>query len=108
MAYHVMHIYGDMDSPPLDSLGSVLDELSSADQEHFDVALSHESGWTLSVSSGGRLIIGNDEERGTERHVTGFDPMGADREAIIRLWVLLAQGGVQEVLNALPWKPGYQ
>ena len=108
MAYHVTHVQGDMDSPPLDALGAVLEELATADQEHFEVAMSHESGWTLSVSSAGRLVLEKVEQRGTEKHVTGLEPLGRDREAILRIWTSLANGEVDTVLGELPWQPGYR
>ena len=108
MAYHVTHVFGEMDTPGLEDLGAVLDELANADQEHFDVALSHESGWTLSVFAGGRLVLENVEQRATERHTSGLDPLGRDKNMILGLWTSLAQGNVDQVIASLSWQPGYR
>jgi hypothetical protein len=108
MAYHVTHVFGEMDTPGLEDLSAVLDELANADQEHADVALSHESGWTLSVSAGGRLILENVEQRATERHMSGLEPLGRDKNMIIGLWTSLAQGNVDHVIGSVSWQPGYR
>lgn len=42
--------------PPDEAVRVLLDELDTADAEHPDVAVSHESGWTLSAFRGGRLV----------------------------------------------------
>ena len=48
--------------PPIESLDALLAELDYIDHEHPDVAVSHESGWTLSAFPSGRLIYENVED----------------------------------------------
>jgi hypothetical protein len=108
MAYHVTHVFGDMDTPSAEDFRTVLGELGSADQEHSEVSLSHESGWTISVSAGGRLVLENIEERGSARHMVGLDPLGRDKERILEIWASLAQGELDKVTESFSWEPGYK
>jgi hypothetical protein len=47
--------------PPKEAVRALLDEPDVADVEHPDVAVSPESGWTLSAFSGGWLVWENVE-----------------------------------------------
>jgi hypothetical protein len=50
MSYFVNNVMGDsIDEPDGARIRELLAELKNADNEHFDIALVHESGWSLSV-----------------------------------------------------------
>ena len=50
MAFTITHVSGAMESdPPVEAVRDLVEELAGADVEHPDVAVSHESGWTLSA-----------------------------------------------------------
>jgi hypothetical protein len=103
MAFTITHVSGAMESdPPLSALPALLEELATADAEHPDVAVGHESGWTLSAFSRGALVWENVEEPETVGHLTDVD-----RLEIRRLFEAVAMGDVDAV-SALPWRPGYR
>ncbi len=102
MAFHITHTHGAMESsPPLSSLPGLLDELATADPEHADVSLTHESEWCISVSRSGYVSCEN-LEAGEPRHMRELS-----RERILDLWARLARGEV-ESLKSEPWLPGYR
>jgi hypothetical protein len=85
-----------------DDLDALLDELADAsDAEHSDVAVTHESGWTLGGFTSGRLIWENVESEAEPRHAVEVSPT-----EMRRLFGLLAQGAIGRV-EASDWKPGY-
>jgi hypothetical protein len=50
MSYFVNNVTGEsIDEPDEARIRELLAELKNADNEHFDMALVHESGWSLSV-----------------------------------------------------------
>jgi hypothetical protein len=106
MAFSVTHRYGAMTSnPPLSALPALLDELNDRpeDEEHGSVAVKHESEWCLSTSRSGCLIWENVECKDSKpRHMPD-----AAREEILRLWEALAKGEI-DLINAEPWRPGYE
>lgn len=63
MAFHARTRQGEfIANPDISVIKNVLDELDEPlDPEHPDVALSHESGWTLPAFSGGLVIWENVE-----------------------------------------------
>ncbi len=63
MAFFVQHLDGSSERPTATvRFASLLDELERASTEHGDVAVTHESGWTLTVFGGGRVAWENVEE----------------------------------------------
>lgn len=82
-------------------LPSLLDELQTADAEHGDVALTHESEWCISVSRSGYVTFEN-LEQGEPRHMRGVS-----RDKILDLWARLARGDI-ESLETEAWIPGYR
>ena len=59
MAYVITHLSGaqkGLDSPM--AFGQLLDELDDASAEQPDVAVSDESGWSLSALASGDVILG--------------------------------------------------
>jgi hypothetical protein len=102
MAFHITHSDGSMGScPPLSVLPSLLDELLLADDEHGNIALTHESEWCISVSPSGHVLFEN-LEQGEPRHLRQ-----ASREKILDLWARLARGDI-ESLETEAWVPGYR
>lgn len=100
MAYSITHRSGAMESnPPIDALDALLAELDYIDQEHPDVAVSHESGWTLSAFPSGRLIYENVENLDLPAR-----QVFADRAAARGLFGFLAAGDVER-LEAERWEP---
>ena len=81
---------------------AVLSELDGPeDDEHLDVSLSHESGWTLSAYRNGVVVWENVEEGDQPRHL-----MGVPRSELMRLWMALASGRF-DLVDAEPWLLGY-
>lgn len=102
MAFSMTHTSGAMDQDPsLEAVRALLDELDTADDEHSDVAVSHESGWTLSALQGGRLAWENVEEDEEPRH-----RVGVERNEVVRLFEALTRGDLAEI-ETQPWSPGY-
>ena len=101
MTYRVTHTTGAMDADyPVDRFPVLLDELAKADGEHADVAVSHESEWTLTIGRSGVLILENVEDE-DPMHV---GPIG--RSATLELMTALAHGRLDDV-RSMPWVEGY-
>jgi hypothetical protein len=102
VTFSITHISGAMElDPSKEAVRALLDELDTADAEHPDVALSHESGWTLSAFSSSRLVWENIEGDEEPRHRDNVP-----RHEVVRLFDALASGNMPEV-EAQPWTPGY-
>lgn len=88
MVFHVTHLNGSMDSGRYDGLPDLLDELLAADGEHADVSVQHESGLSVSVFRGWRLVV-EDVEEGTVGPVwREFN----DRELVLEVLEEVARG----------------
>lgn len=71
------------------------------DQDHPEVALYHLSGWCIAVYPSGVAIL---KLRGSNN-----DPWHmrcTSQEQVLKLWMLLAEGKLDE-LGAAGWLPGY-
>jgi hypothetical protein len=91
-----------MDQDPPDSaLPALADELAAADDEHPDVAVSDESGWTLSAFGNGRVVWENVEEDDEPRHLEAVD-----RDRLVAMFEALARGDIASI-EANPWMTGY-
>lgn len=103
MAFHARTRQGEVIADPdISVIRKILDELGEPlDPEHPDVALSHESGWTLSAFPGGLVIWENVETDEGPQHRSDID-----RDQILRLWLALAEGGISKV-DEFGWSPGY-
>ncbi|MDA1053472.1 MAG: hypothetical protein O3C40_23735 [Planctomycetota bacterium] len=100
MAFHVSSRWGgDEAEPSVDRMRAILAELDANDDEHPDVALSHESEWCLSAYPSG-LLVWENLEQGEPRHMNGIP-----RERVLALWLKLAQGQLDDI-EAEPWLPG--
>ena len=91
------------DSPSLDRLANLYDELLAADGEHGDVAVVHDdSHWCMSAHRNGGLVF---EQLGT-RGATARYMTHVPKERVLELWKRLIDGDVDGVL-AEPWELGY-
>jgi hypothetical protein len=98
VAFHVSDRQGASRSDATEvELKLVLAELDGThDPEHPDVALSHESGWTLSAFESGLLVWENLEEDDEPRHMTEVS-----RSEVLRLWLALAR----RLRRPARWRP---
>lgn len=102
MSFTIAHRTGDMEvGPSIDGLPALVDELDRDDPEHPDVAVSHESGWTLSAYPGGLISWENVEQDGEPRHMRHVS-----RERLIELFTEVALGHL-ETLEREAWAAGY-
>src|SRR5262245_51203859 len=86
--------------PSMAAVDPVLAELDGPpDDEHPDVALSHESGWTLSAFASGLVVSENVEADDPPRRLTEVR-----REQVRELWLALAVGDF-EAIEQQPWQP---
>ena len=100
MAFHVSSRWGGHESEPsVDRMRAILAELDTNDDEHPDVALTHESEWCLSAFPSG-LLIWENLEQGEPRHMNGIS-----RERVLALWIKLAHGQL-DAIEAESWLPG--
>lgn len=102
MTFSVTHIDGSMEQPDdVSGFAELLGELNAATVEHGDVAVGHESGWTLTVLARGRVVWENVEEGSAPKHLDGLS-----RDEILELMTLVAAGDTNDV-EARAWAPGY-
>ena len=100
--FNVTHMdsSGDAD-PPVESLGSLYEELWSSGIRDGNVAVTHEeTGWCLSAHRDGRLVF-ELLDRGGERHM-----IPVPKEQVIELWKRLIEGDISGLFQE-PWKSGY-
>ncbi len=101
MTYHVTHYTGSMEADfPVERFGDLYDELCSADSEHSDVSVTHESEWSLAVYKSGFVVLENLEDG---------DPLHAgplDRETVLELMRAVAEGRIADA-QAHSWTDGY-
>jgi hypothetical protein len=76
-----------------------LDSVDFSDQEHGAAWLTDEFENSLEINGGGRLVFSLGEA-GLPRHM-----MGVSTETVVRLWLQLAQGRIEE-LEREQWSPG--
>jgi len=103
MAFTITHVSGAMESnPPSEALSALVAELAEADREHPDVAVSDESGWTLSASPSGRVVWENIEDDTIEpRHLEGVSAW-----ELLEMFERLAVSDVA-ALEGQAWLAGY-
>ncbi len=101
MRYHVMHWTGETESDyPPQRFGERLDELAFAEREHPDVAIVHESEWSLTILRSGFVVWEHPDEGGPKH----LGPL--DAPTILRLMVKVADGRISD-LNSEAWRSGY-
>lgn len=102
MTVHLQHLDGSSSQDSSDAaLVELLAEVAQIDDEHPDVAVTHESGWTLLAFERGSVVWENVESDEQPRHMTG-----APRAKILQLWAQLREGNL-EAIEAEPWIRGY-
>ena len=103
MSYHITHWLGDSESSPgTDRFGELFDELALADDEHPDVFVTHESGWSLGVNRKGRAYWENiEDDSAAPRHLESVS-----REKFIELATSIAAGEFATI-EGEDWEPGY-
>ncbi|WP_198141326.1 hypothetical protein [Verrucomicrobium spinosum] len=101
MSCFVQSRWGDcVDDPSESKMREVLAELDVPDPEHPDAWLTHESGWTLSIFSGGSCILSNSAMDTGPQYLEAIS-----RAEALQLWIKLSRGQVQD-MQSLPWKDG--
>ncbi|MGP3976706.1 hypothetical protein ACTWQF_22380 [Streptomyces sp. 8N114] len=104
MTYFLTTAMGDsIDEPGEAAMQHALDSLDTeADEEHPDVSLSHESGWTLSAFRSGLLWWELIADAGDDDGPAPGALRGVPREEVLRLFSLLAAGRIDQI-ESLPW-----
>lgn len=102
MAFNVMHRDGSMDDSVRASFDALVAELDGPhDPEHPNVAVSHESGLTLSAFASGLVIFENVEDDSVEpRHL-----LGVSRAHAAELFCLLSVADLA-ALERDDWQSG--
>jgi hypothetical protein len=101
MSFTIMHWTGEMErDPSAERIDALITELEHVDEEHPDIALSHESGWTLSAFQDGRVFWENVENDDTPPRWM----RGVRREHLRMLFGRLADGDLAAV-DSEPWEP---
>jgi len=88
--------------PPLSALGTLVAELENADNEHPDIAVTIECGWTLSAFRGGHVIWENVEAD----DVLPQHMLGVNSDQLLILFRSIATGDLA-VVERQPWMNGY-
>jgi hypothetical protein len=102
MSFFVTHIDGSMEQPDdVSGFAVLLGELDAATIEHGDVAVGHESGWTLTVLIRGRVVWENVEDGSEPKHLDGLS-----RDETLELMALVAAGD-DGAVETRPWAAGY-
>ncbi|MEW2253345.1 hypothetical protein AB0907_39280 [Streptomyces sp. NPDC006975] len=100
MSYFMYDVMGGtVDEPDPETMKRALDGLVQTDDEHPDVSLTHESGWSLSAFSDGLLVWENPDEDS----MAPGETRDVSREEVLRLFGLLAAGDIASV-EALSWQ----
>ncbi|MEV5279910.1 MULTISPECIES: hypothetical protein [unclassified Streptomyces] len=85
-----------VDEPDEATMRTILDGLADADDEHPDVSLTHENGWSLSAFPSGELLWllweNLDDPDTAPRQLSGVS-----RDEVLRLFGLLAAGDTAEI-----------
>ncbi|WP_198651548.1 hypothetical protein [Dyella sp. C11] len=82
-------------------MAALLESLRLASNEHPDVSLTHESGWSISAFRSGIVWLENIETGDGPWHMRGLSFV-----SMLELWVKLAEGHIESLLS-LAWVPGY-
>jgi hypothetical protein len=90
------------DSPPVESLSDLYDELFTSGITDGDVSvINDDTGWCMSAYRDGTVVFGHLGGQGDDRHMTPVP-----KERVLELWKRLIDGDIDGLLSE-PWKPGY-
>ncbi len=97
MSYFMTDLSGtSVEEPDEATMRTILDGLADADDEHPDVSLTHENGWSLSAFPSGELLWllweNLDEPDAQPRQISGVA-----KDEVLRLFGLLAKGETTEI-----------
>ncbi|MFE9401834.1 hypothetical protein ACFYNY_08665 [Streptomyces sp. NPDC006530] len=85
-----------VEEPDEATMRTILDGLADADDEHPDVSLTHENGWSLSAFPSGELLWllweNLDAPDAPPRQLSGVS-----KDEVLRLFGLLAKGETEEI-----------
>jgi hypothetical protein len=99
MSFSITHRGGEMErDPDLSALEALVKELDRDDAEHPDIAVSHESGWTISAFPSGRVVYENVED--PSHQPPELTTSRRDLAAILRH----VAAGDHEALASLRWR----
>jgi hypothetical protein len=102
MAAVIAHRTGEMEEYSPDRVAGLVAELDAyVDDEHPDVSVSHESGWTVSAFASGLVVWENVEDDDSPQHMRGVS-----RQRVAELLTLCGEGRLTE-LEQLLWREGY-
>lgn len=93
MRYHTTDPYGVTHiEPDVARMWRVLELLEHAEEaDHPDASLVHESGWSLTVTAGGTVVLENLEDESEPSRLR----LGVEKRDALRLWERLAAGDVE-------------
>ncbi|GAU65972.1 putative hypothetical protein [Streptomyces sp. NBRC 110611] len=101
MSYHATDLMGEsIDEPDESQIRALVQSLSQADDEHPDVSLNHESGWSLSAFRDGLVIWENVEDEDADEP---GELEGLSQDEIVQLFLRLARGDIAGI-NELAWQ----
>ncbi|WBB89963.1 hypothetical protein [Verrucosispora sp. WMMC514] len=102
MSAVITHRAGAMEDYTPGKVPELVAELDAyVDDEHPDVSVSHDSGWTLSAFPSGLVVWENLEDDDTPRHLRDVT-----RAQLAELMTHCGEGHLDQ-LERLPWREGY-
>ncbi|MGW2571185.1 hypothetical protein [Streptomyces sp. NPDC001537] len=100
MSYFMNNLMGEsIDEPNEARIREVLTELQNADNEHVDVSLVHESGWSLSVYPDKVLVWENVNDGTTRPRELTLESW----QGVVDVLLKLSQGEISAV-HSLDWR----
>ncbi|MEU4848699.1 hypothetical protein [Streptomyces gilvosporeus] len=94
MSYFMNNLMGEsIDRPGESHIRRILSELQNADEEHPDVSLNHESGWSLSVFQDRAVLWENVEDPDVPPREAELDSW----EEVVALLLELSRGNISAV-----------
>lgn len=102
VSYFMNNAMGEsVDEPDEAKIRAIVAELQNADNEHFDVSLVHESGWSLSVYPDRSLVWENVNDEAVQPSELTLEAWSDVIDALLKL----SRGEVSAV-QSLGWREG--
>ena len=88
-----------VEEPDEATMRTILDGLADADDEHPDVSLTHENGWSLRAFPSGELLwlLWENLDHADDPDASPRQLSGVSKEEVLRLFGLLATGDTAEI-----------